>query len=369
MNSALAPAEPAATISLLGLTRSRMRAWFAAAGQKPYHADQAFKWLHRQQVTDVAAMTDLSKPLRTLLAEQSTISFPEIAHCHVAADGTHKWLLTLADGNRIETVFIPSDHRGTLCVSSQVGCALNCSFCATARQGFNRNLTAAEIVGQLWLAHRQLGVGRVTNVVFMGMGEPLLNLDAVLVAVDVMRDDLAYGLSRRRVTLSTSGVVPGILRLTNSTDVCLAISLHAPNDALRDQLVPLNRKYPLAVLLEACSQYISCSPKGMITFEYVLLEGVNDQPHHAQELVRLLRPIPAKVNLIPFNPFPETQYRRSSPEAVDRFGAILHNTGLRTTIRRTRGGDIAAACGQLAGEFRERTRRREHLNRWAEQAL
>lgn len=344
-----------------------MRAWFSQQGQKAYHADQVFKWLHRQQVTDFAAMTDLAKSLRAFLAAQHPVNLPHITHHHLAGDGTRKWLLGLADGNQIETVFIPTAQRGTLCVSSQVGCALNCSFCATARQGFNRNLSAAEIVAQLWLATRELGPGQITNVVFMGMGEPLLNLDAVLTAVDIFRDDLTYNLSRRRVTLSTSGVVPGILQLKARTDVSLAISLHAPDDVLRDQLVPLNRKYPLTTLLEACAQYVACSPKGTITFEYILLAGINDQPHHAQALLRLLRPLPAKVNLIPFNPFPETHYQRSSPEAVERFGAILHQAGLRTTTRRTRGDDIAAACGQLAGDFHDRTRRRVHMARWAGQ--
>ncbi len=367
MNAAPAPAEGVLRPDWLGLTRTQLRAWFSQQGQKAYHADQVFKWLHRQQVTDFTAMTDLAKPLRAFLLAQHPVVLPTLAHAHLAGDGTRKWLMALADGNQIETVFIPSAQRGTLCVSSQVGCALNCSFCATARQGFNRNLTAAEIVAQLWLATQALGPGMITNIVFMGMGEPLLNLDAVLTAVDIMRDDLSYNLSRRRVTLSTSGVVPGILQLVARTDVSLAISLHAPDDVLRDQLVPLNRKYPLAVLLDACAQYVACSPKGTITFEYILLSGINDQPHHAQALLRLLRPLPAKVNLIPFNPFPATQYQRSTPEAVAKFGAILHQAGLRTTTRRTRGDDIAAACGQLAGDFQDRTRRRVHMARWAGQ--
>ncbi|MFC1680982.1 23S rRNA (adenine(2503)-C(2))-methyltransferase RlmN, partial [Pseudomonadota bacterium] len=299
---------------------------------------------------------------------------PGIAGDRRSVDGTRKWLLRQADGNHIETVFIPEPARGTLCISSQVGCALNCTFCATARQGYNRNLTSSEIIGQLWLAQRELGKecahtgadaaatgSGITNVVLMGMGEPLLNLDEVLVALRLMLDDFAYGLSRRRVTLSTAGVVPGIDRLRDECPVSLAVSLHAPNDALRDQLVPLNRKYPVATLMDACRRYVADAPRMRVTFEYAMLRGINDSPRHARELISLLESVPSKINLIPFNAFPGAGYSCSQPEDIARFQEILIKAGMMTIVRKTRGDDIDAACGQLAGRFTDRTRRSERM--------
>jgi 23S rRNA (adenine2503-C2)-methyltransferase len=306
-------------------------------------------------------MTNLSKSLRTRLAERCEIRVPEIAYAQKSADGTCKWLLQLDDQNRIETVFIPEDDRGTLCVSSQVGCALECSFCSTARQGFNRNLSAAEIIGQLWVARRELGEGRVTNVVLMGMGEPLLNFNNVVAATNLMLDDFAYGLSKRRVTLSTSGIVPALDRLAEVSDIALAVSLHAPDDELRNELVPINRKYPIRELLAACKRYVGRENRRKVTFEYVMLDGINDTPAHAKALIRLLSPVPSKVNLIPFNPFPGTDYRCSNPETIRRFSDMLHAAGLIATTRKTRGGDIDAACGQLVGRVNDRTRRHHRL--------
>lgn len=360
--------------NLLGLERERLQAFFTALGEKPFRGLQVMQWLHQYGVQDFSAMTNLSKPLRARIAEVAVIAAPSVKHDQVAADGTRKWLFELADGNCIETVYIPEEGRGTLCVSSQAGCGLNCTFCATGAQGFNRDLTAAEIVGQVWLASRLLGSRgpdrrAVTNVVFMGMGEPLLNFDNVVRAMRVLLDDLAYGLSRRRVTVSTAGLVPLIDRLRDACPVSLAVSLHAPNDRLRTELVPLNRKYPLADLLAACRRYVADEPRRKVTFEYVMLAGVNDSLDHANELAALLRDLPAKVNLIPFNPFPHTRYQRSPQQAIDAFREVMLRAGLMTITRRTRGDDIDAACGQLAGRVRDRTGRRERLARARRQAI
>ncbi|MCH9757209.1 MAG: 23S rRNA (adenine(2503)-C(2))-methyltransferase RlmN [Gammaproteobacteria bacterium] len=348
-------------LNLLDLDEKGLRAFFEALGEKPYRAKQMMKWIHQEGCLDFNAMSNLSKVLRAKLLEKAILELPEVLSSQTSSDGTRKWLLRLACGNSIETVFIPEVNRGTLCVSSQVGCALNCSFCSTGKQGFNRNLTTAEIIGQVWLAvhslardediHRQ----RVTNVVMMGMGEPLLNFDAVVAAMNLMMDDCAYGLSKRRVTLSTSGIIPDMKRLREQSEVSLAVSLHAPNDALRNELVPINKKYPLAELMDVCRTYFS--DKRVVTFEYVMLAGVNDQLKHADELVRLLHDVPAKVNLIPFNPFPMTQYERSSQKAIFAFRDKLIAKGINTITRKTRGDDIDAACGQLAGKVADRTRR------------
>lgn len=357
-----------ARTNLLGMTRQQLEGFFSGMGEKPFRAVQVMKWIHQHGVDDFDSMTDLSKSLRQQLAQTAEVRAPEVVYDQAADDGTHKWLLRLDDGNCIETVFIPEKDRGTLCVSSQVGCALDCTFCSTARQGFNRNLTRAEIIGQLWLANRRLMPVRapdgkapqrvVSNVVLMGMGEPLLNFDAVVDAMRLMLDDNAYGLSKRRVTLSTSGIVPAMDRLKDTLDVALAVSLHAPDDALRDQLVPINRKYPIAELLAACRRYVREERHHQrITFEYVMLDGVNDSPAQARELIRLLRDVPCKINLIPFNPFPETRYRRSSEAAISRFQDLLAQAGYTTITRRTRGDDIDAACGQLVGRVADRSRR------------
>ncbi|MBI5613117.1 MAG: 23S rRNA (adenine(2503)-C(2))-methyltransferase RlmN [Gammaproteobacteria bacterium] len=351
-----------AKINLLGLDRRALEEFFAAIGEKPFRAAQVMSWLHHYSIDDFDAMSNIGKELRVRLQDLAVMDMPAIVHEQTAQDGTRKWLLRLEDGNCIETVFIPEDDRGTLCVSSQVGCTLNCTFCSTARQGFNRNLTAAEIIAQLRIANRALGRDPkgeriVTNVVLMGMGEPLLNFDNVVAAMNLMLDDLAYGLSKRRVTLSTAGVVPLLDRLHAACPVSLAVSLHAPNDALRDQLVPLNKKYPIAELLAACKRYVADEPRRRVTFEYVMLAGVNDSPEHARALVKLLHDVPSKINLIPFNPFPETRYARSDQAAIDRFRDVLMQAGLVTMTRKTRGDDIDAACGQLAGRVRDRTRR------------
>jgi len=349
--------------NLLGCNRERLAALFADMHERPFRASQVMKWIHQLGVDDVAAMTNLSKALRERLARETHIAPPKIVREQRSADGTVKWLLQVDSGNSIETVFIPEVGRGTLCVSSQVGCALNCSFCSTAQQGFNRNLSSAEIVGQLWLARRALGdheagdARRITNVVLMGMGEPLLNFDAVAEALDLMLEDFAYGLSRRRVTLSTAGHVPGIDRLAARRPVALAVSLHAPDDALRDTLVPLNRSFPIAELMAACRRYLAHDPRQRITFEYVMLDGVNDSPAHARRLAALLADVPSKVNLIPFNPFPLTRYRRSPDARIDAFREILQSRGLVTITRKTRGDDIDAACGQLAGRVQARSQR------------
>jgi len=347
--------------NLLGLPQDALESLVVSWGEKPFHARQLMRWIHQRHVTDFEEMTDLSKSLRQRLAESAVVAAPTVVSRRDSADGTVKWLFESGSGQAVEAVFIPEPDRGTLCISSQVGCALNCSFCSTAQQGFNRNLTSAEIVGQLWLARGLLAAlpgaeNRVTNVVLMGMGEPLLNFDNVVRALDLMLDDNAYGLARRRLTLSTAGVVPALYRLRERCPVSLAVSLHAPDDELRNELVPLNRSYPIAELLAACRDYIADDHRRKVTFEYVMLDGVNDSPAHARRLARLLCGLPAKVNLIPFNPFPHTRYRRSPEEHIDRFRDILITAGLMTITRRTRGDDIDAACGQLAGRVRARGR-------------
>jgi len=345
--------------NLLGLDARGLEAFFAQQGEKPFRARQVLRWLHQRREADFAQMSDLAKELRAKLVAGACVEAPQIVGDTTAGDGTRKWLLKVDGANAVEAVFIPETSRGTLCVSSQAGCVLDCAFCSTGKQGFNRNLTTAEIIGQLWLANRLLeGERPVTNVVMMGMGEPLLNLDHVIPALRLMLDDNAYGLSRRRVTVSTAGVVPGIDRLRDECPVALAVSLHAPNDALRDRLVPVNRKYPLAELVKACNRYLEKAPRDFITFEYVMLDGVNDSDAHARELVALAGKVRSKFNLIPFNPFPRSEFKRSSPERIRGFADILARAGLTATTRKTRGDDIAAACGQLAGDVADRTRRR-----------
>jgi 23S rRNA (adenine2503-C2)-methyltransferase len=384
--------------NLLGLTRAELDAFVAAMGEKPFRARQLLKWIYKQGEGDFAKMTDLAKSFRERLAEIAEVRTPAVQLRQVSADGTRKWLLSvdgakpLADGafdprQAIEMVYIPEPGRGTLCISSQVGCAMDCTFCSTAQQGFNRNLTTAEIVGQVWLAQRELmalavqpidesqaqdddvstpiaapvaGPKRqaprlITNIVFMGMGEPLANYRNVIPATEILMDDLGFDISRRRVTISTSGLVPQMLKLAEETNCALAVSLHAPNDALRDQLVPINRKHPIADLLDACWQYLQKQNARSITFEYVMLDGINDRPEHAFELVKLLKGRPAKMNLIPFNPFPNTQYKRSPAPVIERFRDILNSHGVIATTRRTRGDDIDAACGQLVGRVQDRT--------------
>ncbi|MPZ42042.1 MAG: 23S rRNA (adenine(2503)-C(2))-methyltransferase RlmN [Betaproteobacteria bacterium] len=343
-----------------------LEAVLAGWGQKPFRARQLLRWMHQLGVRDFGAMTDLGKPLRARLAAEATMRLPEVRQDSVAPDGTRKWLLDVGAGNAIETVLIPEPDRTTLCISSQAGCALECAFCATGRQGFNRNLETGEIIAQLWWANHCLMQDaqdapprRVSNVVMMGMGEPLANFDNVVAALKLMLDDHAYGLSRRRVTVSTSGLVPMIDRLRDACPVALAVSLHAPNDALRERLVPINRKWPIDTLLAACRRYLERAPRDFIMFEYVLLRDVNDSPKHARELVARLRDVPCKVNLIPFNPFADSGFERSTPDAVAHFRDILLRAALITTVRRTRGDEIDAACGQLAGRVQDRTRRRE----------
>ncbi len=354
-----------ARTNLLGLPRTQLEAFVAERlGAKPFRARQLMKWIYRRGAADFSAMTDLAQEFRTSLSEIAEISVPEIVTEQLSADGTRKWMLRMDEVQGIETVYIPEPDRGTLCISSQVGCAMDCTFCSTAQQGFNRNLSAAEIVGQVWLAQRELaaahgapGEGRrhITNIVFMGMGEPLANYRNVVPAMRIFLDDLGYDLSRRRVTLSTSGLVPQIYKLAEECNVALAVSLHAPNDALRDELVPINRKHKIAELLAACWHYLEKQNGRSVTFEYVMLDGVNDQPEHARQLARLLKGRPAKLNLIPFNVFPGTRYRRSEAAAIVRFRDILNENGVIATIRRTRGDDIDAACGQLAGRVTDRT--------------
>jgi len=346
-------------VNLIGLDAAGLARFFEEQGEKPFRARQLLRWIHQQGETDFGRMSDLAKPLREKLAASARIDAPAIVGDTTAEDGTRKWLLKVDEANAVEAVFIPETRRGTLCISSQAGCTLDCAFCSTGKQGFNRNLDAAEIIGQLWLANRLLeGARPVSNVVMMGMGEPLLNLDSVIPALRLMLDDNAYGLSRRRVTVSTSGVIPGIDRLRDECPVALAVSLHAPNDELRDRLVPVNRKYPLRELLAACNRYLEKAPRDFITMEYVMLDGVNDSDAHARELVQLAKRVRCKFNLIPFNPFPGSDFTRSDPERIRRFAALLQNAGLTVTTRKTRGDDIAAACGQLAGDVADRTRRR-----------
>jgi len=346
-------------VNLLGLPRAELEAFVAARlDAKPFRARQLMKWIYRRGAADFAAMTDLKQDFRARLAEIAKIAVPQIVTEQRSADGTRKWMLRMDEAQGIETVYIPEPDRGTLCISTQVGCAMDCSFCSTARQGFNRNLSVAEIVGQAWLAHRELegeAGARITNIVLMGMGEPLANYRNVVPALRVFTDDLGYDLSRRRVTLSTSGLVPQIYKLAEECNVALAVSLHAPNDELRDRLVPINRRHPIGELLEACWHYIGRQNGRSVTFEYVMLDGINDAPEHARQLARLLRGRPAKLNLIPFNPFPGSGYRRSHAATIVRFRDILNDNGVIATIRRTRGEDIDAACGQLAGKVRDRT--------------
>ncbi len=357
MNSATASAK-SALINLLDFDRKGLQAFFVGLGEKPFRATQLLKWIYQEGVVDFDEMTNLSKSLRVYLKEHCEIKTPEIVAEQLASDGTCKWAMQTHCGNKVETVFIPEERRATLCISSQVGCALACSFCSTAQQGFNRNLSTAEIIGQLYLAQRRLGPERrITNVVMMGMGEPLLNFDNVVAAMNLMMDDFAFGLSKRRVTVSTSGVVPAMHRLADVCDVSMAVSLHAPIDALRDQLVPINQKYPLAELMEACREYAKIGPRKHITFEYVMLAGVNDSQEHAKTLVKLLKNVPSKVNLIPFNPFPQSPYLCSDMATILKFRDILHNAGIVTTIRKTRGEDIDAACGQLVGQVQDKSRR------------
>lgn len=348
--------------NLLDLDRSGLADLLTQLGEKPFRADQLLQWVHARGCDDFAAMSNLSKALRERLGQQTEICGPEVNADQQAADGTRKWLLRLAGGSAVETVYIPETRRGTLCVSSQVGCQLNCSFCQTAQQGFNRNLTTGEIVGQMWLANRLLPPHPVrekpiTNVVFMGMGEPLLNFDNVVAAIRVLLDDLGYGLSRRRVTVSTAGVVPMIDRLREECPVALAVSLHAPDDALRDQLVPLNRRYPIAELLDACRRYVAGDDRRRVTFEYTLLAGINDHPAQARALAKLLARVPAKVNLIPYNPVAGLPYTVSPPATVALFRDEVLRHGLIATVRKTRGDGIDGACGQLAGQVLPRERR------------
>jgi 23S rRNA (adenine2503-C2)-methyltransferase len=380
-------------VNLLDFDVDGLVAWFAERGEKPFRARQVMRWMHREGCDDFDAMTDVARSLRAKLALEALVRAPRVIRDSISGDGTRKWLLDVGSANAVETVFIPEAHRGTLCVSSQAGCALDCAFCSTGKQGFNRNLTAAEIIGQLWLANRLLGGhaatgakdaagadgvdpdsrrssgpeeeehnGRViSNVVMMGMGEPLANFDNVVTALRLMLDDHAYGLSRRRVTVSTSGIVPAMDRLRDECPVALAVSLHAPDDALRDRLVPINRKYPLAELMAACRRYLERAPRDFVTFEYVMLDGVNDSDAHARALVRLVRDVPCKFNLIPFNPFPNSEFRRSPSERIRRFAGILLESNIVTTTRKTRGDDVSAACGQLAGQVQDKTRRTVRL--------
>jgi len=352
-----------AKTNLLNFNRAGLEAFFAELGEKPFRARQVMQWIYHRRVVDFEQMTDLSKAARSRLAAETCIALPEVALDSLSHDGTCKWLFRLKDGNSIETVFIPESDRGTLCVSSQVGCALDCSFCATGRQGFNRNLDTAEIISQVWLAMDLLArnpktrKSRITNIVMMGMGEPLANLGQLVPSLELMMDDYGFGLSKRKVTVSTSGIVPAMDRLTEAVDVSLAVSLHATNDVLRDELVPINRKYPIEELMGACRRYVTGDRKKHVLFEYVMLAGVNDQPEHARELVRLLRDFPAKVNLIPFNPFPGSGYRCSDNVTIKRFQKILSDAGVLTLRRTTRGDDIAAACGQLAGSITDKSNR------------
>ncbi|MCL1825121.1 MAG: 23S rRNA (adenine(2503)-C(2))-methyltransferase RlmN [Betaproteobacteria bacterium] len=366
MNSLPLPA----VLNLLDYDLAALLAWFSEQGEKPFRARQVMRWIHREGCDDFDAMTDVAKALRAKLKEQAEIRAPMLLRDSLSGDGTRKWLFDVGDGNAVETVFIPEAGRGTLCVSSQAGCALDCAFCATGKEGFNRNLSTGEIVGQLWLANSLLGAAKVggdredrdngrviSNVVLMGMGEPLANFDNVVAALRVMLDDHAYGLSRRRVTVSTSGIVPAIDRLREECPVALAVSLHAPDDALRDRLMPINRKYPLRDLMAACRRYLERAPRDFVTFEYVMLDGVNDSDAHARALIALSRDVPCKFNLIPFNPFPRSGFARSPAGRVRHFAGLLLEAGIIVTTRKTRGDDVAAACGQLAGRVRDKARR------------
>ncbi|WP_062268800.1 23S rRNA (adenine(2503)-C(2))-methyltransferase RlmN [Endozoicomonas arenosclerae] len=354
------------TVNLLDLSRSKMVDFFLSIGEKKFRAEQMLKWIHHFGVDNFDEMTNISKALKQKLKDVAEIRGPEVVSSQFSEDGTCKWVVRVASGSCVETVYIPDGKRGTLCVSSQAGCSLDCSFCSTGKQGFNSDLTVAEIIGQVWIAARHFNNvpakkdRSITNVVMMGMGEPLMNFDNVVDAMNLMMDDLGYGLSKRRVTLSTSGVVPVLLKLGEVTDVSLAVSLHAPNDELRNVLVPINRKYPLSDLMDAIDQYMSGLPdKRVVTIEYTLLAGVNDQPEHAEQLTQLLKDVPCKINLIPFNPFPHSGYERPSNNAVRRFQEQLQEAGFNVTVRKTRGDDIDAACGQLVGQVADKTRRSE----------
>jgi 23S rRNA (adenine2503-C2)-methyltransferase len=367
--------------NLLDFDPAQLVAYCAELGEKPFRAKQLQRWIHQFGVADFDAMTDLAKSLREKLRTRAEVRAPAVISDHTSSDGTRKWLVDVGNGNAVETVFIPEETRGTLCISTQAGCAVNCRFCSTGKQGFNRNLSVSEIIGQLWMAEFELrrtkgiepgpkGERQITNVVMMGMGEPLLNFDPTVTALKLMLDDNAYGLSRRRVTVSTSGVVPNMDKLAQECAVALAVSLHGSNDPLRDMLVPLNKKYPLRELLAACRRYLEFAPRDFITFEYCMLDGVNDTDEHARELVALVNDpvvgVSCKFNLIPFNPFPESGLVRSKNPRIKAFAQVLMDAGLVTTIRKTRGDDIDAACGQLAGEVQDRTRVNERMSKMAE---
>ncbi|MCJ8312994.1 MAG: 23S rRNA (adenine(2503)-C(2))-methyltransferase RlmN [Saccharospirillaceae bacterium] len=351
--------------NLLGMTLPQLQSYFVdELGEKKFRGAQIMKWIHQRGVDNFDDMTDLSKALRTKLKNLADIVYPEVLELKESVDGTRKWIMRMDGGNSVETVYIPEGDRGTLCVSSQIGCSLDCSFCSTGKQGFNRDLTSAEIIAQVWVAAKSFDipgqdrVRKVTNVVMMGMGEPLMNFEPVMDAVNIMMEDNSYGISKRRVTLSTSGVVPNLDKMAGLTDVSLAISLHAPNDELRNQLVPINRKYNIAMLLESCARYMENLPdKRVITIEYTLISEINDKPEHAHELAVLLKDTPCKINLIPFNPFPNSGYKRPSNNRIHRFKDIMHEAGYNITVRKTRGDDIDAACGQLVGQFNDRTKR------------
>ncbi len=356
------------TVNLLNYDQASLAKFFTDMGEKPFRAKQLMRWMHQFGVHDFAQMTDIAKPLREKLAQMAHITVPSVQMQQVSDDGTRKWLIDTGAGNGVETVFIPEDDRGTLCISSQVGCALECTFCSTGRQGFNRNLSVSEIIGQLWLANQSLRQEAgydmlsaqdriISNVVMMGMGEPLANFEQVVTALNIMLDDSAYGLSRRRVTVSTSGLVPAMDRLREACPVALAVSLHAPNDALRDEIVPINKKYPIAELMAACLRYLEKAPRDFVTFEYVMLDGVNDSVEHARQLLNIVRDVPCKFNLIPFNPFPNSGYATSRPEHIRQFRDVLMQAGYVVTTRKTRGDDIDAACGQLAGRVQDKTKR------------
>lgn len=367
--------------NLLDLDPAQLTAYCGELGEKPFRAKQLQRWIHQFGASDFESMTDLAKSLRDKLATRAVITAPAVISDHTSSDGTRKWLVDVGQGNAVETVFIPEENRGTLCISTQAGCAVNCRFCSTGKQGFNRNLSVSEIIGQLWMAEFELrrtkgvepgpkGERQITNVVMMGMGEPLLNYEPTVTALKLMLDDNAYGLSRRRVTLSTSGVVPMIDKLSQDCAVALAVSLHASNDALRDGLVPLNKKYPLRELMAACQRYLEFAPRDFVTFEYCMLDGVNDSDQHARELVALVQggqtAVPCKFNLIPFNPFPESGLLRSKNPRIKEFAQILMDAGIVTTIRKTRGDDIDAACGQLAGDVKDRTHVQDRMKKMAE---
>ncbi len=362
--AAVSTRSSSAPINLFGMDRERLRSQFELVGEKPWRADQIMQWIYRRGVDDFGAMSNISKDLRARLEADFVVETPELMSEQISADGTRKWVLRVGGGQAIETVFIPEQSRGTLCISSQVGCAMDCAFCSTGQQGLNRNLSTAEIVAQVWFAAKTLGGNFqtervISNVVFMGMGEPLANYNAVLPAIRIFQDDFGFGLSKRRVTVSTSGLVPFMDRLRADADTAMAVSLHAPNDELRNELVPINRKYPLDALMDACRRYTAGRDHKMhLVYEYVMLDGVNDSPALARDLAKLLRDMPAKVNLIPFNPFPETRYKRSQQEAIEKFSGILRSRNILSTTRKTRGDDIDAACGQLVGKVLNKQKRR-----------